>query len=74
VHVYTYPSIGGIFVGSGLFRRSDIAPKGISDVLEGVLVPIFLRQGVHADPDGGPCEVLFIWIESLSSVAKIEPF
>lgn len=73
MHVYTYPGVGGIFVGSSMFRRLYIAPKGIFDVLEGVLVLVLLRHGVHVDLDGGPCEVLFIQVESLSLVAKIEP-
>jgi len=55
-----------------LFCWPYIAPKGISNVFESVLVPVLLGQGVHVDPDRCPSEVFLIRVETLCPVVKIK--
>ena len=51
MHVDTDPDIGGIFVHFCLICRSNIGTQGISYFFEGFLIPVFLWEGIHLDPD-----------------------
>jgi hypothetical protein len=53
VHVDTDPGIGGVFVGFSLLCYFDEVTQSVTNVFEGFIIPVVLRQGVESDPNMG---------------------